>query len=99
MFTPFGQDKVGAAGNTQSAIRVKGFEDYNGSKPARDNHLGVGKKLKYFPAMSLEVTKEGVASTPKREEGHGRGNADIYAQHARFHVVLEVTGSFATARV
>lgn len=70
---------------------------WNGLEPARDNDLGVGEKLEYLPAVSLEVTKKRVPSTSKGEKGHGRGNADIYAEHTRFHVVLELAGGFAAA--
>jgi hypothetical protein len=60
-------------------------------EPALDDDFGIGKKFKNLLAMSLDVTKHGVAGTTKREKTHGRGNADVYTEHTGFCTVFELT--------
>src|SRR5438552_1495361 len=68
------------------------------SEPPRDGHLLVGVELDRVLPMRLEIAEEAALRPAEREEGHGRGDADVHAEHARLDVPAILARRLAAAR-
>src|SRR6187200_3008349 len=92
-----------AAGNRRVAVQVlASFRTPNASfafsEPAGCCHLLLGEKLHAFPALHMQISKEGIAPAGEWEPSHGSRHANINSDHACFHPVLEFACRFSRAR-
>ena len=65
--------------------------------PARHDSL-LGIEMHAVLPQDVQIAKERVPPSSKREEGHGRGNADVDADHTSGHVLGKLTRSGSGAR-
>ena len=68
------------------------------AEPAGRDDFLLGVELHGFPALDVEVAEEGVVPAGEGEHRHRRGHADVDADHAGLHAVLELARGLAAVR-
>src|SRR6266516_149273 len=71
---------------------------YAPKSPPRDDHFLIGVKLNRVLPVSLEIPEERTLGASKREERHGRRDADVHADHADADAIAELARGLAALR-
>src|SRR6476659_8725746 len=92
---------ISAAFAATASSRTARSEDptpANISKPPRNRHLLVGVELERVAPVHLQVAEKAVARAAEWEVGHGRGHADVHADHGRRRPTREFARRLAARR-